>query len=177
MQRTQWTPRPRPPRGCKPPTDGGVREALGLGSPAAAAPARPAPAGLQAAYNQLYQKHEALLAERARNASPAPASRVSDVALDAFVKTLLADPGVNMRFVPDAIEGAVYRNVLKMVLHSLAHASDTAGIELLGHHIRLVIEVPGLRAGRNGIPLGPRPSEGRAAHFAHSVGVGGSSPR
>lgn len=77
-------------------------EALGLGGPAAAAPARPAPAGLQAAYDQLYQKHEALLAERARNASPAPASRVSDAALDAFVKTLLADPGVNMRFVPRA---------------------------------------------------------------------------
>ena len=69
-----------------------------------------------------------------------PRSRVSDAAVDRFVTTLLADPGVNLRYVPDAVEGAVYRNLLTVLLHAVARTSDTAGIELLGHRIRLVIE-------------------------------------
>jgi hypothetical protein len=69
-----------------------------------------------------------------------PRSRISDAAVDRFVTTLLADPGVNLRYVPDAVEGAVYRNLLTVLLHAVARTSDTAGIELLGHRIRLVIE-------------------------------------
>jgi len=117
---------------------GGSTVAAGASATAGAAP-RPAPSGLQEAYDELYQKHEALLAERARDAASV-SSLVSDEAVDAFVEKLLADPGVNMRFVPDSLEGTVYRNVLKMVLHSFAHASDAAGIELLGHRIRIVIQ-------------------------------------
>ena len=101
---------------------------------------------LQAAYDELYRKHQVLLEERATRALPpsgsplASKSHISDEAVDQFVTNLLQDPAVNIYGLPDRLEGAVYRNILKILLHSFVHASDTASLELLGHRVRLVVE-------------------------------------
>jgi len=67
------------------------------------------------------------------------ASRVSNAEIDRFVKTLLADPSTNLQYVPDFVEGAVYRNILKAALHALARTSENASIELFRHRIRFTI--------------------------------------
>jgi hypothetical protein len=92
---------------------------------------------LRSAYDELYDKYEALLTSR--GLAPAE-STISDTAIDLFVKKLLADPDVNIRWVPDAVEGPIYRNLVKMILHSIAQTGATAHIELFGHRIRFHVE-------------------------------------
>lgn len=92
-------------------------------------------------YNDLYSKYNLVLSKIGRiKPTDDVVSHISDAAVDRFVKTLLADPALNIYAVPDAIEGSIYKNVIKILLHSLSHATDTTGIVLLGHKIRFVIE-------------------------------------
>ncbi len=90
------------------------------------------------AYNELYAKHEKLL--QASSSVQPVQSQISDEAIDSFVKKLLADPKTNIYGFPDVVEGAVYRNVLKTMLHAVAHISDDSSILFLGHKIRITIE-------------------------------------
>ena len=88
-------------------------------------------------YDELYAKHSLLLQQRPLQAVT---SKISDAAVDGFVKELLADPNINIYALPDALEGALYRNILKTILHAMAHATDATGVILLGHKIKIVIE-------------------------------------
>lgn len=91
-------------------------------------------------YDDLYAKYNVLLSKIAKIPTPQTESRISDAAVDQYVKTIVADPKLNIYAIPDAIEGAVYRNVLKLMLHSIAHTTDATGLVFIGHKIRLVLE-------------------------------------
>lgn len=90
------------------------------------------------AYDDLYAKHEALL--NARGSISNLESQISDEAIDRFVKTLIDDPKTNIYGFPDVVESAVYRNVLKTMLHAVAHVTNDSNVLFLGHKIRIVIE-------------------------------------
>jgi len=92
-------------------------------------------------YDDLYGKYNLVLSKIGKiQPNDEVVSHISDAAVDGFVKSLLVDPTLNVYAIPDAIEGAVYRNVIKILLHSLARATDSTGIVLLGHKIRFIIE-------------------------------------
>ena len=93
-------------------------------------------------YDELYAKYNILLSKIAKiNPGTDPIeSRISDEAVDQYVKTVVADPKLNIYAIPDAIEGALYRNVLKLMLHSIAHATDATSLVFIGHKVRLVME-------------------------------------
>lgn len=77
--------------------------------------------------------------------TPPLESNISDQAIDNFVHTLLTDPAMNIPLVPNSMESALYGRILKALLHTIAHVSDGAGIDFIGHKIRVVIEpTPGL---------------------------------
>jgi hypothetical protein len=71
---------------------------------------------------------------------PGLESNISDQAIDNFVHTLLTDPAMNIPLVPNSMESALYGRILKALLHTIAHVSDGAGIDFIGHKIRVVIE-------------------------------------
>jgi len=93
-------------------------------------------------YDDLYTKYNLLLSKISKiNPGTDPIeSRISDEAVDQYVRTVVADPKLNIYAIPDAIEGVVYRNVLKMMLHTIAHATDATGLVFIGHKVRLVLE-------------------------------------
>lgn len=62
-------------------------------------------------------------------------SQVSVVHVEQFVEKLLADSTTNLSFVPDAIERAMEKNMLLFLLKAVAHAVDTASIQLMDHEI------------------------------------------
>lgn len=97
------------------------------------------------AYDSLYAKHEALL--NTREPIRDVQSRISDEAIDKFVKTLIEDPKTNIYGFPDVVEGAVYRNVLKTMLHAVSHVTDDSNVLFLGHKIRIIIEPAVLEEG------------------------------
>jgi flagellar biosynthesis component FlhA len=72
--------------------------------------------------------------------SPTPDNRISDAAIEAVVHDILADPELNLSFVPDAIEAKIYRKLIRHVLLSLAKMTDQIRLDMLGHQIRLVLE-------------------------------------
>lgn len=88
-------------------------------------------------YDELHQKYTTILE---RTQPPTSLSKISDEAVNKFVETILADPALNVYALPDAIEGTLYRNTIKIILHALAHASDETALVVLGHRIRIVIE-------------------------------------
>lgn len=92
----------------------------------------------QQAFDDLYAKHERLL-QTSTTVQPVH-SQISDEAIDSFVKKLIDDPKTNIYGFPDVVESAVYRNVLKTMLHAVAHISDDSSILFLGHRIRITIE-------------------------------------
>jgi hypothetical protein len=47
---------------------------------------------------------------------------------------------VNIYGFPDIVENAIYKNVLKIVLHAAGHMADNSGILFLGHKIKIIIE-------------------------------------
>jgi predicted Zn-dependent protease len=88
-------------------------------------------------YDDLHQKYTTVLERSDQLQSH---SKISDEAVNKFVETILADPTLNIYALPDAIEGTLYRNTIKIILHALAHASDETALIVLGHRIRIVIE-------------------------------------
>ena len=88
-------------------------------------------------YEQLYQKHEALI-QKMELASTH--SKISEKAIDDFVKTLMSDPKTNIRGFPDAIESALYKKALKTIMYAVAHTVEVTSLRFMGHKIRITIE-------------------------------------
>lgn len=67
-------------------------------------------------------------------------SQVSEEAIDAFVQKILDDPELNIYLLPDAVEGAIYRNILRITLRSVAKMFDSFSVKVIGHQLRVVME-------------------------------------
>lgn len=74
-------------------------------------------------------------------------SGVSAEMVNRYVDAILADPDINMRFVPDSAERVVYASTVRITLNVVYEAlSDLHGMELLGHVIELERHGPGHHA-------------------------------
>lgn len=88
-------------------------------------------------YELLYKKHEELIQKmETKNTS----SKISEKAIDAFVKTMMDDPKTNIKGFPDAIESALYKKALKTIMYALAHTADVTSLRFMGHKISITIE-------------------------------------
>ena len=67
-------------------------------------------------------------------------SKVSEKAIDDYVKDILDHPDFQHGYFTEAVEGMVYRRALKAVLHAIARAAETANIELMGHRFVFGLE-------------------------------------
>ena len=88
-------------------------------------------------YEKLYQKHEALIQEMSLHSTR---SKISEKAIDAFVKTMMDDPKTNIRGFPDSIESALYKKALKTIMYAFAHTADVTSLRFMGHKISITIE-------------------------------------
>lgn len=107
------------------------------------------------AYDDLYKRHEELLQSSTK--VTVVKKKISDEAIDVFVKTLLTDPEINVHGLPDVVERVLYRKVLKIILGTLGHVADNAEIEFIGHKITIGIEP--INSSNNGNDNGAVPAK------------------
>ncbi len=91
-------------------------------------------------YEVLKKEYE-ILFQRSTEVHKVP-SKISEKAIDDYVKAVFTAPSVVQQrgFITDAIEGAVYKKVLKAILCSVAHAVDSAQVQFIGHKLTFCIE-------------------------------------
>ena len=67
-------------------------------------------------------------------------SKISEQAVDDYVKKIFSDPASQHGYITDAVEGVVYRRALKAMLHAVAHAADSSNFQFVGHQMVFGIE-------------------------------------
>jgi len=69
-------------------------------------------------------------------------SEISKVKLEAHIEKMLKDKSINIKYLPDFVEEALYRNIFGMLLNLLDYTLETANIELLGQQLQLDLKAP-----------------------------------
>lgn len=67
-------------------------------------------------------------------------SIVSSEKISSHVDNMLANPDINLTWVPDKIEKLAYEKSMQLSLLAFAAAVDHASFEIMGHKLRIVIE-------------------------------------
>jgi hypothetical protein len=62
-------------------------------------------------------------------------NELSKVKIDEFVEKLLEDQTVNIKYLPDHVEKALYRNVLNLIIGLLNNTFNTMSVKFLGHNL------------------------------------------
>ncbi|ARF09589.1 hypothetical protein Indivirus_1_212 [Indivirus ILV1] len=62
---------------------------------------------------------------------------LSKAKIDKFVEKLLADNNVNIKYLPDFVERAIYKNILNLIIGLLNNTLNTFSINFLGHHMTI----------------------------------------
>jgi hypothetical protein len=75
-------------------------------------------------------------------------SFISDKVVDEFVDSLINDPKINIKYIPDSIERSFYRNVVMSILGSISNMLSGTKINMLGHVI-LMYMVPNTNINNN----------------------------
>ena len=64
-------------------------------------------------------------------------SLLSKQQINQFVEKILKNKDINIKYLPDAVEKQIYRNVFTMLINILDNLMETAEIRFLGHNISL----------------------------------------
>ncbi len=62
-------------------------------------------------------------------------NELSKAKIDEFVEKLLNDTNVNIKYLPDFVERAIYKNVLNLIIGLLNNTLNTVSIKFLGHQL------------------------------------------
>lgn len=71
--------------------------------------------------------------------------RLTDISmphLDAFIENMLKDKSINIKYLPDFVEEAIYRNVFSMTLRLFDHILETSKVSVLGQEINFDLKAP-----------------------------------
>ena len=66
-----------------------------------------------------------------------------------FVDELLLDKDINIGLLPDAIERALYENILTILMKLVQHSLDDLKISFMGHNLKISLEPPVREADEN----------------------------
>lgn len=64
----------------------------------------------------------------------------ADMAIDCFVEKILANKNCNIRWMPDAIEKAMYRNVMHLIIGYIESITESVEIRVANHKITIAME-------------------------------------
>jgi len=74
----------------------------------------------------------------AQDHSTAQINLVSKESIRKFVKEeILNDPSINMHFVPDGLEGAVYEKLITKLVNILNKTLESVRVDILGHRMTM----------------------------------------
>ena len=62
-------------------------------------------------------------------------NQLSKAKIDEFVEQLLNDTDVNIKYLPDFVERAIYKNVLNLIMALLNNVFNTVSVKFLGHNL------------------------------------------
>ena len=66
--------------------------------------------------------------------------QLSKEKINEFVKKLLVDQNINIKYLPDYVEKQIYKNVLNMLIGLLNNTLATTSIKFLGHELTFAIQ-------------------------------------
>jgi len=91
--------------------------------------------------NQELEKYNIELIQGMKNPSQCPElkSIISKTKINEYVNEILENEDINISGLPDSIEKAIYKNVIRIILIIMDKMTDKATFDLLGHELRLVI--------------------------------------
>lgn len=61
---------------------------------------------------------------------------LSDLKIDEMVNKLLEDENINVKYLPDFVEKAIYKNVLNLTIGLLSNMLSNAHVQVLGHQVK-----------------------------------------
>lgn len=95
---------------------------------------------LQSTNNELEQYNKKLI-QNVNNPNNCPdlKSIISKTKINEYVNEILENEKINISGLPDAIEKAIYKNVIRIILLVIDKLADKAKIDLFGHEMRLII--------------------------------------
>lgn len=70
---------------------------------------------------------------------PVQIAGVSRQRIEELVEQMLQNPDINVKYLPDAVERQLYRNVFSLALNVLGEVLKSSSVELLGHRIQLTL--------------------------------------
>jgi len=96
---------------------------------------------LQKKYDELFSRHENILDKiRQERGLTIPVSNISNKAIEKFVSKLLSDPDINIYGLPDAVESAVYKNSIRLMMGAMEKLFSNVQLEFIGHKITVVMQ-------------------------------------
>lgn len=60
-------------------------------------------------------------------------------AINAIVNRIMANDNINQRYIPDAVERRMYRNVVKVVIGMAQELTENSSIQVLGHRLSFTL--------------------------------------
>ena len=96
---------------------------------------------LQQSYDALLSRYETLVDQvnLGKVENNPQGSRVSNSAIEKQIKLWLADPNINIKYIPDRAELFMYKKSLTAFLGGLEKLFESLSLEVLGHRIQMTL--------------------------------------
>lgn len=94
---------------------------------------------LEQSHSELLSRYEKLLKQVRKGKLPdiSQESRISNTAIEDQIKQWLADPNINIKYIPDRAEMFMYKKSLTAFLAGLEKVFESLELDLLGHRIKV----------------------------------------
>ena len=71
--------------------------------------------------------------------SPIAQSVISSTLISEYVDEILKNENINIDYLPDSVEKAIYKNVLRLILHLIDEVGEKTTLDLFGHKLRVIV--------------------------------------
>ena len=62
---------------------------------------------------------------------------ISEEKINEYIDDILKNDNINVKYLPDSVEKAIYKNIFTIAIHLLDNIMDSTSINLLGHQIKI----------------------------------------
>lgn len=66
-------------------------------------------------------------------------SIINSTVISEYVDEILKDENINIAYLPDIVEGSIYKNVIRLILIIIGKIGNTAALDLFGHKLHMVV--------------------------------------
>lgn len=67
-------------------------------------------------------------------------SGISEQKLEAFIETLINDNTINIKYLPDHVEKAIYRNIFRILIGLIKSTLESTTLNIIGHNVDIKVK-------------------------------------